>query len=107
MDQRRLPALAGKQRLEQLEIADGDRIQNHRVAAVVKGGAIKMIERGLLRLAQVVKNCTSGRDCQRLAAQAAAIEREQAEMVAQGAVGVVEAEDPIVERGAESVNVFG
>ena len=36
-----------------------------------------------------------------LAGQPAAIEREQMEMIAEGAVGVIEAEDPVVELGAE------
>ncbi len=60
-----------------------------------------MFERGALRFAQVMQD-GAGRAHRRLpVGQAAAIEREQMEMVAQRAVGVIEAEDPVFEFGAQ------
>ncbi len=50
-----------------------------------------MIERGALRFAQVVQDGAGGAHGGRPVGEAAAIEREQIEMIAQGAVGVIEA----------------
>ena len=94
-------ALAGEERLEQFEIAHGDGIEHHGFGAVVVGGAVEMFERGALRVAQVVQDGAGGADGRGVVGEAAAIEREQAEVFAQGAVGVVEGEDPVFEFGAE------
>ncbi len=51
--------------------------------AVVIGGPIQMIERRFLRVAQIVQNRARGRNRQRPAAQPAAIQRQQTEMLAQ------------------------
>ena len=69
VDQRGFLAFAGEQRLQQFEIADGDGVQNHRFAAVVIGGAVQMIERGFLRVAQIMQNCAGGGNRQRPAAR--------------------------------------
>ena len=53
-----------------------------------------MIERGALGFAQVVEDRGGGAGGQRSVFQAAAIEREQMEMIAQAARGVIGAEDP-------------
>ena len=47
---------AGKQRLDQLQIANRGGVEHQRIGAVVEGGALQMIERGALRVAQIVKN---------------------------------------------------
>ena len=60
-----------------------------------------MIERGALRVAQVVQDGAGGADRGGTVGQAAAIEREQLEVIAQRAVGVVVAEDPVFEFGAQ------
>ena len=69
VDQRRFLALAGEQRLQQFQIANGDGIQNHGIAAVVKCRAIQMIERRFLRIAQIVQDRAGGRNRQRAAAR--------------------------------------
>ena len=59
-----------------------------------------MVERGALRVAQVVQDGAGGADGGGAVGEAAAIEREQLEVIAQGAVGVIVGEDPVFEFGA-------
>ena len=59
-----------------------------------------MIERGALRIAQVVQDRAGRADRRRPVGEPAAIEREQLEVIAQRAVGVVVGEDPVFEFGA-------
>ena len=61
-----------------------------------------MIERGLLRVPQVVQNGARGGHRQRVAGQTAALQREQAEVIAQGGLAVVEAEGPVLHGGAKA-----
>ncbi len=92
--------IGGEERLDQFEVAHGDGVEHHGIGAIVVGGAVEMIERGALRVAQVVEDGSGGADGGGTVGEAAAIEREQLEMIAQGAVGVVEREDPVFEFGA-------
>src|SRR5581483_5634561 len=101
-NQRGVVALDGEQRLQQFEVAHGGCVEHPGLAAVVPGGAIEMIECGFLRVAQIMQDGPSGGDGQRLVVKSAAIERQQMEMIAQKALAVIEAEDPVVEGGAES-----
>ena len=89
----------GKNGFDQFEIADGDGVENHGFGAVEIVRGIEMIERGALRVAQVVQNGSGGGDGRVLAGESAAIEGEQMEVFAQDAVGVIDAEDPGVELG--------
>src|ERR1035438_10827975 len=59
-----------------------------------------MVEGGALGLAEVVEDGTGGADGGGVASEAAAIEREQLEVIAQGAVRVIVGEDPVFEFGA-------
>ena len=60
-----------------------------------------MFEGGALGFAQVMQDGARRADGRGPVGQAASIEREQAEVIAQGAVGVIEGEDPVFEIGAE------
>ena len=102
-------ALAGEQRLDQFEVAHGDGVEQHACGAVVIGGTVEVFEGGALRLAQVMQDGARRAHGRRPVGQAASIERQQAEVIAQGAVGVIEAEDPVFEVGAEIARalIFG
>ncbi len=93
--------VGGEERLDQFEVADGDGVEHHGIGAVVVGGAVEVIERGALGVAEVVEDGPGGADGGRAVGEAAAIEREQLEVIAQGAVGVVVGEDPVLELGAD------
>ena len=96
----RAPGIGGEDRLDQFQIAHGDGVEHHGIGAVVVGRAVEMVERGALRVAQVVQDGAGGADGGGAIGEAAAIEREQLEVIAQGAVGVVVGEDPVFEFGA-------
>ena len=72
-----------------------------RIGAVVEGGPVQVVERGALRVAQVVQDGAGGADRGGPVGQPAAIEREQLEVIAQRAVGVIVGEDPVFELGAD------
>ena len=61
-----------------------------------------MIERGALRVAQIMQDCAGRGSRQRLVCQAAAIEREQLEMLEDLPSGVVRPEDPGMDRRFEA-----
>ena len=105
MNQRRLAAFAREQRLQQLQIPHRDRVQNHRLRAIVERRPVQMIQRRFLRVPQIVQDRARRGNRQRLASQAAAIQRQQAKMFAQRAVGIIQAEDPVLERGAQSRHI--
>ncbi len=96
----RRAGIGGEDRLEQFEIAHRDGVEHHGIGAVVIGGAVEMVEGGALRVAQVVQDGAGGADGGGAVGQAAAIEREQFEVIAQRAVGVVVGKDPVFEFGA-------
>ena len=96
----RAAGVGGEEGLEQFQIADGDGVEHHGVGAVVVGGAVEVIEGGALGVAQVVEDGAGGADGGGAIGEAAAIEREQLEVIAQGAVGVIVGEDPVFEFGA-------
>ena len=56
-----------------------------------------MLEGGALRIAQVVQDRPCRANSRRAASQAATIERQQLEMLAQSAIRVVVTENPIVQ----------
>ena len=86
--------------LEQFEIAHRDGVEHHRIGAVVIGGAVEMVQGGALRVAQIVQDGAGGADGGGAIGQTAAIEREQFEVIAQRAVGVIVGKDPVFEFGA-------
>ena len=45
-----------EQRLDQFQVAHRHRVEHHGIGAVVEGGPVQVIERGALRLAQVVQD---------------------------------------------------
>ena len=94
-------AFAGEDRLDQLEVAHGDGVEHHVGGAVIEGRPVQVVEGGALGFAQVVQNRSGGGDRGGAAREAASIERQQAEVLEQGALGVVEAENPVFEIGAE------
>ena len=98
--------IVGENGLDQFQIAHGDGVEHHAVGAVVVGGAVEMVERGALRVAQIVQDGARRRTDGGGPARPAAIEREQVEVIAQHAVGVVEAEDPVFELGAHVARAF-
>ena len=59
-----------------------------------------MVQGGALRVAQIVQDGARGADGGGAIGQTAAIEREQFEVIAQRAVGVVVGKDPVFEFGA-------
>ena len=61
------------------------RVQHHGIGAVVISGPVQVVERGALRVAQVVENGAGGAHRRRPVGQSAAIQREQLEMIAQRA----------------------
>ena len=83
------PASAAKSGSMQFQVADGDGVEHHGIGAVVVGGAVEVVERGALGVAEVVQDGAGGADGGGAVGEAAAIEREQLEVVAQGAVGVI------------------
>ena len=96
----RATGVGGEDGLEQFQIAHGDGVQHHGIGAVVIGGAVEMVQRGSLRIVQVVEDGASGADGGGPASQAAAIQREQLEVIAQRAVAVIVGEDPVFQFGA-------
>ena len=96
----RAAGVRGEEGLEQFQIAHGDGVEHHGVGAVVIGGAVEVVERGALGVAQVVQDGAGGADGGGAVGEAAAIEREQIEVIAQRAVGVIVGEDPVFEFGA-------
>ena len=106
VEERRFLGFAGEQRLDQFQIADGSRVENQRVGAVVKRRPLQMIERGALGVAQIVQDRGGGAGCQRTGFETAAVEREQMEVIAQAARGVVGREDPGVDIGFEAGQRF-
>jgi hypothetical protein len=60
-----------------------------------------VLEGGALGFAQVMQDGAGRAHGRGTVGEAASIEREQPEMIAQGAVGVIEGEDPVFEIGAE------
>ena len=93
-------ASPAKTRLHQFQVAHGDGVEHHGLGAVVEGGPVEVIERGALRVAQIVQDGARGARRPRASGEAAAIEREQLKVLAQRAVGVVVGEDPVFELGA-------
>ncbi len=107
VEQRRFLGLAREQRLDQFQIADGSRIENERVSAVIKSRPLQVIERGALGIAEIVQDRGGGAGCQRMGLEAAAVEREQMEVIAQAARGVIGREDPGVHIGFEAGKGIG
>ena len=93
--------VGGEDGLEQFEIADGDGVEDHGVGAVVVSGAVEVVEGGALGVAEVVEDGAGGADGGGAIGEAAAIEGEQLEVIAEGAVGVIVGEDPVFEFGAD------
>ncbi len=102
VEQRRILGFAGEQRLDQFQIADGGRVEDQRVGAIVERGTLQVIERGALGFAEVVQDRGGGAGGERAAFETAAVEREQVEMIAQAARGVVGAEDPGFDVGLQA-----
>ena len=88
---------AGKERLDQLQVADGDRVENQAVLALVVADAVHMVERAALGLAGVVENGSGGAGGGVVAGQAEALQREHAEVIFQQRNSVIGSEDPVVE----------
>ena len=107
VEERRFLGLARKQRLDQFQIADGSRIENQRVGAVIKRRPLQVIERGALGVAEIVQDRGSGARRQRMGLETAAVEREQVEVIAQAARGVIGSEDPGVDIGFEAGKGIG
>ena len=96
----RAAGVGGEQRLDQFQVAHRDGVEHHGIGAVVVGGAVQVVERGALGIAQVVQDGAGGAHGGGAVGQAAAIERQQLEVVAQRAVGVILGEDPLFQLGA-------
>ena len=69
--------VGGEQRLDQFQVAHGDGVEHHGLGAVVEGGAVEVVERGALGVAQIVQDGAGGGDGGGAVGEAAAIEREQ------------------------------
>ena len=107
VEQRRILGLAREQRLDQFQIANGGGVEDQSVGAIVERRALQMIERGALGIAQIVQNRGGGAGGERARFEAAAVEREQVEMIAQAARGVIGREDPGVDVGFEAGQGIG
>ncbi len=92
-------AAIGKDGLDEFEVTDGHGVEHHVGGAIEVTGRVEMVERGALRVAQVMEHGSGGGDGGVFAGEAEAIEREQFEMLAQDAVGIVGGEDPVFELG--------
>ena len=103
VDQCRFAALPRKQRLDQFQIANRYRIQDHRARAVVIRGPVEMVERASLRIAQVMQNRAGRPDGERSSSQSAAIQAQQLEMLAERALGIIVIEDPSLELGPQAL----
>ena len=84
-------------RLQQFQVAHRDRVQHHAIGAVVIGRAVQVVERGALRVAQIVQDGARRAHRGGVSAEAAAIQRRQLEVLAQRAAGVVVGEDPVLQ----------
>ena len=89
---------AGKERLDQLKVADGDSVQNEAVLALVVADAVDVVERSALGLAGVVEDGSGGAGGGVVAGQAEAFQREHAKVIFHQRNGVVGGKDPVVER---------
>lgn len=99
MDESAFLQAIGEERFEEFEIADGGGVEDERIGTVKPGGAVEMAEGGFLSFARVVKDGGGGSGGEGVGGEAAAIEAHEMEVLLEGALRVVEAEDPIVERG--------
>ena len=66
---------AGKERLDQFEVADGDSVENEAVLALVVTDAVNVIERAALGLADVVQDGSGGAGGGVMVGKAKAIQR--------------------------------
>ena len=97
---------AGEERLDQLEIADGDRVEHQAVLPLVEADAVDVIERAALGGADVMQDGARGRCRRRAVRQAEAFQREHAEMIFDLRNGVVGREDPVVQRSLGPTGVL-
>ncbi len=67
-------ARSGEERLDQLQIADSDRVEHQAVLALVETDAVHVIERAALRGANVMQDCARGRRRSRAVGQAKALQ---------------------------------
>ena len=86
-------------RLGQFQVAHRHRVQHHRIGAVIPGGPVQVIERRPLRLAQVMQNGARRSHRRRPAAQSAAVQRQQSEVIPQRAARVIRGEYPFLDLG--------
>ena len=102
-EERHRIAGAGKQRLDQLQVAHGDGVENEAVLALVIADAVHVVERSALGLANlglphIVEDGSGGAGGGVVRGQSEALQREHAEVIFHQRNGVVGGEDPVVER---------
>src|SRR5438874_6674842 len=66
--------IVGEHRLDELQVAHRNRVKQHAFRSIVMRGAVEMIERGALRVAQIVQDGPRGTDGSLSARQSLTIE---------------------------------
>ena len=102
VEEGRLPGFTGKQRLDQFQIANGGGVEYERVGAIVESGALEVIERGALGVAEIVQDGGGCAGRQRTGLETATVEGKQMKVIAQAARGVIRREDPGVDVGFQT-----
>jgi len=87
---------AGKERLDEFEITDGDGVEDEAVPALVVADAVHMVKRAALSLTDVVEDGSGGAGGGVVVGKAEAFEREHAKVILDQRDGVVGGEDPVV-----------
>ena len=99
VEERGLRGFAGKQGLDQFQIANRDGIQQQALAALVKAEGVNVLQPALLGLLQVVEQRAGGDRGSLVPGQAQPVERMHAGVPAQQRERVVGGKDPVLQRG--------
>ncbi len=99
----------GEERLDELEVADGDGVELEEGGALVEADGFQVLESALLGLAEIVDEAAGGDGGGVVAGEAEAVEGEEAEVLAEEREGVLGGEDPVFDGGfgADGVEGFG
>ena len=97
--------VSSEQWLNQLQVANGDRIEHQAGLALIKSDAIDMVQLAALGGMHIMKNRSRGRGCGCLARKPEAFEGKHTKMVLQQRNGVVGSEDPVVKRSRGALSI--
>ena len=102
-EQRNTRVCPGKERFDQLQIADRDSVEHQAILPLVEADAIDVVERAALRGTDVVKDCSRCGSCRGFACQSEAFERQHAKMIFKQRDRVIGSKDPVVQRSLRRI----